>query len=209
MKLASLISSGIDSPVATFLLSKKTEEIILIHGDNRPFTDNQEIRNFIEIGKYLKNKSSTVRRAYIVPYGEVISNFKNNCDQHLTCVFCKRILLRMGERIANNVKADGIIMGDSLGQVASQTIQNIKVIDQAVKIPVIRPLIGFDKEEIVHIAEDIGTYNLSIAKSKNCNAVPDKPATRAKLDKILLEEQKINIQELTIKAVEKAELIQL
>lgn len=207
MKLVSLISSGIDSPVATYLLSKKVEEIILVHGDNRPYTDDQEIYNFIKIAKHLKEKTSSVKKAYIVPYGESLRIFKEHCHQPLTCVFCKRILLRIAEKIANREKAGGIVMGDSLGQVASQTLQNISVIDQSIHLPVFRPIIGFDKEEIVQIAKEIETYNLSIAKSSDCNAVPDKPATRAKLESIILEEQKIDIQGQIQKAVEKAELI--
>lgn len=209
MKLVSLISSGIDSPVATYLISKKVDEIILVHGDNRPFTDDLEIHNFINIAKYLKEKTSSVKKAYIVPYGESLSVFKQNCHQHLTCVFCKRMLLRIAEEIANREKASGIIMGDSLGQVASQTLQNIRVIEQSIQMPILRPIIGYDKEETVKIAKEIGTYDLSIAKSSGCNAVPTKPATRAKLESIVIEEQKIGIQEQVKKAVEKAELIKL
>ena len=102
-----------------------------------------------------------------------------------TCIFCKRMLLRYAEKIAEKQEADAIVMGDSLGQVASQTLHNINVINSAVKIPIIRPLIGYDKEDIVKIAKEIGTYDLSILPSDPCKEVPNKPATQAKLDKIL------------------------
>ena len=101
MKLVSLISSGIDSPVATYLFSEKVDEIILVHGDNRPYTDDQEIKNFIDIAKHLKEKTSSIKKAFIVPYGESLSVFKEHCYQPLTCVFCKRMLLRIAEKIAN------------------------------------------------------------------------------------------------------------
>ena len=209
MKFVSLISSGIDSPVATYLLSKKSEEMILIHGDIRPFTDDREIGNFTRLTNHLKKISSSSIKAYITIHGESLKAFKQNCNNRYTCIFCKRMLLRYAEKIAEKEGADAIIMGDSLGQVASQTLRNIKVIDQSVKIPILRPLIGFDKEDIVRIAKEIGTYDLSILPSNPCSAVPNKPVTQAKLDKILDEESKINIENLVKKAVETSQLISL
>ncbi len=100
-------------------------------------------------------------------------------------------------------------MGDSLGQVASQTLQNIKVIDQAIKIPVLRPLIGFDKQDIVKIAKEIGTYDFSILPSNGCNAVPIKPVTRAKFSQILEEENKMDVIKLIEKIVKKSSQISI
>jgi len=207
MKLVSLISSGIDSPVATYLLSKKAEKIILVHADIRPLTDDKEIENFIKLAKFLKKHISCSMKIYLVPHGDCLSMFKQNCKARFTCVFCKRMLLRYAEKIAEKEDADAIIMGDSLGQVASQTLQNICTIEQAIKIPVLRPLIGFDKEDIVKIAKEIGTYDLSILPSDGCSAVPNKPATHAKIDDILAEEKKINVNALVKRAVNKSELI--
>lgn len=209
MKFVSLISSGIDSPVATYLLSKKSEEMILIHGDIRPFTDDREIENFTRLTNHLKKISSSSIKGYITIHGESLKAFKQNCNNRYTCIFCKRMLLRYAEKIAEKEGADAIIMGDSLGQVASQTLRNIKVIDQSVKIPILRPLIGFDKEDIIRIAKEIGTYDFSILLSNPCSAVPNKPVTQAKLDKILDEESKINIENLVKKAVETSQLISL
>ena len=122
MKFASLISSGIDSPVSTYLLSKKAEEMILVHADGRPFTDNREINNFILIAKHIKKKVTCEIKSYVVPHGETLYSYKQNCDDRFTCVFCKRMLLRYAEKIALRKEAEAIIMGDSLGQVASQTL---------------------------------------------------------------------------------------
>jgi thiamine biosynthesis protein ThiI len=209
MKLVSLISSGIDSPVATYLISKKAEEIILVHGDIRPFTDNKEIKNFTRLADHLKKRTKSHMKAYLVPHGENLSNFKEKCKDRFTCVFCKRMLLKYAEKIAKKEGADAIVMGDSLGQVASQTLQNLRAINQAVNIPVLRPLIGFDKQDIVDIAKEIGTYDLSILPSQSCTAVPNKPATMAKLEHVLEEEKKLNIKSIVEKAVNESTLINI
>ena len=209
MKFVSLISSGIDSPVATYLLSKKAEEIILIHVDNRPYTDDREIENFIKLAKHLKKLISCSLKVYLVPHGNSLSMYKQNCNNKFTCVFCKRMMLRYAEKIAEKEEAKAIIMGDSLGQVASQTLQNIRTIDKVIKMPVLRPLIGLDKEDIVKISKEIGTYNLSILPSDGCSAVPNKPATKAKLDTILDEENIIDIKKLVNKAIKESKIISI
>jgi thiamine biosynthesis protein ThiI len=206
MKLVSLISTGIDSPVATYLISKYSKEIILVHGDIKPFTDNQEIKNFLILAKYLKKISKAKISIYIVPHGFSLLNYKLTCNNRYTCIFCKRMLLRYAEKIAENTSAGAIIMGDSLGQVASQTLKNIKTIEESIKTPILRPLIGLDKNEIVKIAKEIGTYDISILPTTSCKAVPDKPVTQCKLEKILLEEMKIDYTNLVIEAVKKSQL---
>lgn len=196
MKFVALMSSGIDSPVAIFLLSKKVDEIILLHADNRPFTDNSEIEKFITLAKHLKKLVPSKITVLLIPHGKMLNNYKIHCDNKFTCVVCKRMMLRYAEAIANKEHADAIVMGDSLGQVASQTLQNLRVVEQAVSIPILRPLIGFDKEDTIQIAKEIGTFQLSIAPAEGCKAVPIKPSTQARIEQILIEEQKINIDEL-------------
>ena len=209
MKLVSLISSGIDSPVATYLLSKKADEIILVHGDIKPFTDDREIENFTNLARHLNKIIKCPMKAYVILHGDSLSTFKQNCNNKFTCVFCKRTLLRYAEKISENEGADAIIMGDSLGQVASQTLQNIRVIDKAVKIPILRPLIGLDKEDVVNIAKEIGTYELSILPTNGCSAVPYKPSTMAKLEKILEEEGKINVNNLVKNAIDSVNILEI
>ncbi|RLI64926.1 MAG: hypothetical protein DRO67_03435 [Candidatus Asgardarchaeum californiense] len=209
MKFVSLISSGIDSPVATYLLSKKTDEIILVHADNRPFTDDREIEKFISISKHIKKQSSSKISCLLIAHGPSLESYINNCQNRFTCVFCKRMLLRYAEKIAKINNAKAIIMGDSLGQVASQTLKNIRTIEQDINMPILRPLIGLDKEDVIKIAKKIGTFDLSIEKSDGCSAVPIKPSTQAKLDQILFEEEKININKLVNDAVDNATSISL
>lgn len=206
MKLVSLISSGIDSPVATYLMSKSSEELILVHGDIRPFTDYQEIENFFKLAIHLKKISKCKIVIYLIPHGPSLLTFKNICNKRYTCIFCKRMLLRYAEKIAEKESASAIIMGDSLGQVASQTLKNIKIIELSIKIPILRPLIGFDKEDIVKIAKNIGTYDLSILPSTGCKAVPFNPVTQAKIEKILEEEKNLSYITLVNEAVEKSQI---
>ena len=207
MKVISLVSSGIDSPVATYLFSKSGVEIILMHGDNRPFTDDNEIEKFTRIVQLLKEKIPQLKKAYVIPHGHTLSTYKKECNHKFTCIICKRMLVRYAQKLAQQENADAIVMGDSLGQVASQTLQNIRVVEDAVRLPILRPLIGMDKNEIIQIAKHIGTYELSILPTQGCQAVPNKPSTRASLAQILEEEQKIDIKTLVNDAVKKAQLL--
>ncbi|KYK22468.1 hypothetical protein AYK25_07280 [Thermoplasmatales archaeon SM1-50] len=207
MKLISLVSSGIDSPVATYLLSKYADEIILLHVDNRPFTDDREIEKFVTLTKYLKIFIPSKLTAVLIPHGKTLQTYKIRCDNKYTCVICKRMMLRYAEAIAKKENAGAIIMGDTLGQVASQTLRNIRVVEQAIKLPVLRPLIGFDKEDTIQFAKKIGTFEISIAPAGACEAVPVKPSTQAHLERIHIEEQKINVEELIWYAITHVETI--
>lgn len=207
MKYLSLLSSGIDSPVSTYLFSKKATEIIVLHFDITPFSIEKENKDFVNIVKHLKKICDCEIKTMIVPHGKTLKTYIENCNQRYTCVFCKRMMLRVAEKIAekNNIKA--IITGDNLGQVASQTLKNIYVIDKATYLPILRPLIGYDKEEIITIAKEKGTYELSINKSSKCSAVPNKPATQAKLENIIKEEEKVDINKLVEDCINNSNLV--
>lgn len=207
MKLVGLMSSGIDSPVACYLMSRNVEEIIIIHGDLSPYSDKGELEIFLEIVKHLNKILTCPIKVYIIPHGKSIEEYKKNCNNKYTCIFCKRMLLRYAGQIANKENAKAIFTGDSLGQVASQTLQNIQVVDQAVKIPILRPLIGYDKEEIIQIAKKIETYNLSIKSLDRCKAVPAKPSTKAKLEQILEQEKKLDITNLVVKTINVTKIV--
>lgn len=202
MNCVSLISSGIDSPVATYLIGKYVDSLLLLHVDNRPYTDEQEITNFIALANHLKTKISKDISLYLVSHGNALRMYQKVADPHFTCVFCKRMMVRYAQAVAQKQGADAIVMGDSLGQVASQTLQNIRVIDEAVQIPILRPLLGFDKQEVVRIAKQIGTYELSIQPSLGCTAVPSKPSTKATIERMHAEESKIDVSGLLADALE-------
>ena len=118
-------------------------------------------------------------------------------------------MLRLAEQLAKKEKADFIVTGESLGQVASQTLKNMKVTDAAVKMTVARPLLGFDKEETIRIARDIGTYDISIKIVCECGFWPSNPSTQAKLEKVEIEEQKLNTSSMLNKALDDVEMIKL
>jgi len=209
MKLVALVSSGIDSPVATYLLSRYAEEMILLHANNQPFTDDREIKKFITLATFLKTILPCKVEAYLVPHGKALETYKQHSDPKFTCIFCKRMMVRYAEALAHKEHAEAIVMGDSLGQVASQTLQNLRVVDEAVHIPILRPLIGYDKNDTIEIAKKIGTYDLSIAPADGCDAVPMKPSTRAQIATIAHEERHLHVENLVQDAVSHAVVVNL
>jgi len=209
MKAVSLLSSGIDSPVATYIMGQQLDRILLLHAENQPYSDAKARETFIHLSHHLHKIIKKEISAYIIAHGPTLSYILQHCDKKYTCILCKRMLLRYAETLAKKHQASMIILGDSLGQVASQTLQNIKVIETAATLPIIRPLIGFDKEEIIKIAREIGTYELSIRSKGDCRAVPSVPSTQAQELKILQEEQQMNISELIDQAFTTLQLVPL
>jgi tRNA uracil 4-sulfurtransferase len=208
MKAIALLSSGIDSPVSIYILSSYMDEIVFMHADGRPYTDNKEIENFKVLANHLRKKVSCKTKTCMVPHGKSIESYKNSKSHpRYCCVFCKRMMVRYANSLANHIGAEVIIMGDSLGQVASQTLANIQVVDSVSVIPILRPLIGFDKEEIVQISKDIGTYDLSIKETIGCTAVPEKPATKSDVSTLEANEKNIHINDLIQYAISNIDYI--
>ena len=193
-KIISLFSGGIDSPVATWLMMKRGCKVIPIHFDIRPFTSDKAVERAKKVAEVLKEYDPDFELR-IVDHGKFLSEAKKVLRakklESYTCILCKRRMLKVAESIAKEENAKGIVTGDSLGQVASQTLDNLAVIDQACSLPVYRPLIGFDKVEIENIAKRIGTYEYSIIPAE-CKAVPKKPTTKAKLEKVLKVEEELS-----------------
>ncbi len=207
MKLISLISGGIDSPVATYLMMRNGADIVGVYFDIRPFCDEKSLEKATKIVEKLEKIFNKKIKMYSVPHGNNLSVFAESCRKNLECVLCKRMMLRIGEKIAEIEKCDALLTGESLGQVASQTSENIYVISNAVKIPVLRPLIGFDKIEIEKIAKETGLYEISIIPCLPCSAVPKKPSTKAKLENVLNEEERIDINSLVEDSLRNAMVI--
>jgi thiamine biosynthesis protein ThiI len=206
-KLISLISGGIDSPVATYLMIEQKAEVTALYYDNRPFTDEKTKTKVISLVQQLRNVTGQELKLLIVPNGENQKAFARNCDRHVGCILCRRMMLRIGERIAQQIGATGLITGDSLGQVASQTLQNLNVETQAIKIPIIRPLIGLDKLEILEIGNKIGTFDISTQPGLCCTIVPKKPSTNAYLERILKEEAKVDIESMIKDSINRMEIL--
>ncbi|UCE35891.1 MAG: 7-cyano-7-deazaguanine synthase [Thermoplasmata archaeon] len=201
MKLISLISGGIDSPVATQMMLDRGADVVVLHFDNRPFTGEGQINKMKALIAHLEKLNKRDIEAYVVPHKDSHIAFTQNCIRNLHCVLCRRMMLRVAEKLAQKEGAEALLTGESLGQVASQTLRNIKTESEAVNIQILRPLIGMDKLEIEGIAKKIGTYEISILPGMCCEIVPKRPSTYSKLEIILEEEKKVDIQELVDKAI--------
>ncbi len=209
MKLVTLISGGIDSPVATHLMLDKGCDIIAVHMDNTPYIDKKSSEKVKTLLKTIAKKHNTKIKLYIAKHGPTQAEIIKKCDKKLTCILCKRFMYRTAEEIAKKEKAESIITGESMGQVASQTLDNLYVEDSAVKTKILRPLIGLDKTEIIDIAKEIGTYDISILPGECCSLVPKFPETHGKIKEIEIAESKIDVKALVKKSVENAEVFEI
>jgi thiamine biosynthesis protein ThiI len=205
VKVLSLLSGGIDSAVSTYMMIKRGFGLAILHLENSPYSDNRILDKTEILAKLLKGYYGKPLKLYTASHGQNQSEFIEKCDRHLTCLLCKRFMYRIAEQIAVKEDCQAIVTGESIGQVASQTLTNLRAINTAVKIPVLRPLIGLDKQEIMDMAKSIGTYDTSISPGVCCTAVPSKPSTSANLERVIKEEQKLNVDEMirrTLKTVE-------
>jgi thiamine biosynthesis protein ThiI len=191
-----LISGGIDSPVAAYLMGRQGMELVYAHYDNRPFTSDEEIDKAVSLMNKVDEALGTTSKRLLVPHGRSQTEFARCCRRNMECVLCRRMMFRVAERLAEMHGADCIVTGESLGQVASQTLTNINVEERATKLPILRPLIGLDKIEIEKIAKDIGTYDTSIMPGLCCTIAPKKPSTYSRLETALEEEGKVDLERL-------------
>ena len=205
-RAAALISSGIDAPVAAWLMMRRGVVISGVFMDARkwagPATRSLAMDNVRILSTWCPGRAIPLWIVNIEPFFDAMTH---SCDRHYSCLFCKRFMMRVAEGVAEQNRLEGIVSGENLGQVASQTLQNMGVITASVKLPVLRPLLTYDKEEIVAISRKIGTYHESPGDTE-CLVVPKKPATRSVQDLIETEEHKIDMDRLVSEAVLSAEL---
>ncbi|MGN1098389.1 MAG: tRNA uracil 4-sulfurtransferase ThiI, partial [Clostridia bacterium] len=202
-----LLSGGIDSPVAGYMMAKRGVELNAVHFFSPPYTSERAKEKVIELGKILAQYTGRYN-LYIVPFTEQQLAIRDNCpEEHLTLIM-RRMMMTVAERIAKKSGSCALITGESLGQVASQTIHALGVTNNAVEdLPVFRPLIGMDKDEIVTVARKIGTFETSILPYEDCCTVfvPKHPTTKPVLGKILQSQSKIDMEYWVNKAVEETE----
>lgn len=193
-KVIALVSGGIDSPVATFMMMKRGCEVIVLHFNNYPFTSgsNEKVMKIIE---KLEEYSPSKLKYYEADYGEYLKSCIEDAPIRLTCVLCKTGMYRIAEEIAKKEDALAIVDGSSLGQVASQTLPNLLATRYVTKMPVLSPLVGLDKVEIENIGKKIGTFDISILPAPGCTAVPQYPETNADLDKFLEVLEELDFEE--------------
>lgn len=184
-KVIVLLSSGIDSPVAAYMMMKRGCEVVALHCNNDPFSGPKVTENFNLLVDRLNIYAMGVPiEKRIIDYGEYLSVAKEKAPEKMTCVLCKSGMYRIAEKLAVKLGADAIVDGSSVGQVASQTLSNILATRYGVEVPILSPLIGLDKEEITAIAKGIGTFEISKIDDGGCSAVPRYPETHADLERV-------------------------
>ncbi len=202
-KAVSLFSGGIDSPVAAWMMMKRGLDVHPLFMDQTPYVGPsylERVKNaFKAVADYVPVDGY---RLVSAPMGPVMTRILESPEPRYTCIMCKRSMYRIAEAYARKNGLKAIVTGESLGQVASQTMANLYVLDAAVTIPVIRPLIGLDKVEIEDIARDIGTYELTARNVDGCTAVPSNPATRSKTEVITRLEDELGLPSLCMDAAE-------
>ena len=206
-----MISGGIDSPVAGHMIAKRGMRIECLHFHSYPYTNEQAKEKVIDLATILSQYTGCTR-LYTVKVTHIQEEIHEKCKAELMITLLRRFMFRIAERHALHISAQCLITGESLGQVASQTIEGMTSSNSVVqKLPVLRPLVGFDKNEIIDRAVKIGTYETSILPYEDCCTVflPDFPAIRPKLKDILAEEEKLDVEGLIKEAFSSMERIEL
>jgi len=201
-RMVTLLSGGIDSPVASYMIAKRGVRLIPVHFFSHPYTSVQAKEKVVKLAEILTKYCGNLK-VELVPFTKIQEEIREHCPEALITVLMRRFMMRIAERIAKDNGCTALVTGDNLGQVASQTAEALAVAEECVNIPVFRPLIAFDKREIIDIAHEIGTYDTSILPYEDCCTVftPRRPRTKPKLYEILEAEEKLDIASLVEEAV--------
>jgi thiamine biosynthesis protein ThiI len=204
-RVVSLISGGIDSPVAAYRMMQRGCRLIFVHFHSAPYLDRTSQEKARKLVSAL-TRHQFHSRLYLVAFGEIQRQIVAAVDRPLRVVLYRRMMLRIAEAIARTEKAKALVTGESLGQVASQTLENMAVIQQAASLPILRPLVGMDKQEIIDQASRIGTFDISSVPDQDCCQlfVPKHPATKAKTAEVEQAEAGLEVSEMVQSAVEAA-----
>lgn len=203
-----LLSGGIDSPVAGFMMAKRGVQLEAIHFESFPYTSERAKEKVLELAKILTNYTMRLR-VHVVSLTEIQELLRDNCEEEYFTLMLRRYMMAISLKIAHDYDCEAIITGESLGQVASQTMKAINVTNSMTDIPIFRPLIGMDKEEIIKISRSIGTFDTSVLPFEDCCTVftPRHPRTRPELDKVIEQQNRLPFDELVEKAYKTKEII--
>ena len=210
-KALCLLSGGIDSPVAAYMMAKRGLQIDAIHFHSMPYTSEQAKEKVVSLAKIVSAYAGHIK-LHVVPFTEIQENIHKFCPPEYMITIMRRIMMRISERLAMQINAGALVTGESLGQVASQTMQSITVTNKVIeRLPVFRPLIGFDKEEIVKISKHIDAFETSILPYQDCCTIflPKNPVIRPKLELIERAEKALDIEGLIKRAIDNIEVIEV
>jgi len=205
-----LMSGGFDSPVAAFNILRRGVTTRFVHFHSIPYTSKASLEKVANLIKVLKQyKSSGI--LYSVPFADAQKEIVTKCPESLRVILYRRLMLKVARELAKRERSLALVTGDSIGQVASQTLENIFAVSQASEMPIFRPLIGTDKEDIMNTAKKIGTYDISKLDHDDCctRLMPKKPETRAKLPKVLEAEKALDLAKILSEILEKTEKIKI
>lgn len=203
----SLLSGGIDSPVASWMVAKRGMELECIHFHSYPFTSEKSQEKVRDLAQILSKYCGRVR-LHKVNMLEIQKAIGLNCKDEEMTIISRRFMMRIAQQVAESRRCDALVTGESIGQVASQTIQGLTCTNASVSMPVFRPLIAMDKTEIIDIAQKIGTFETSILPEEDCCTVfsPKKPVTKPKLDRIERSENALDVEKLIQDAIDNIEV---
>jgi len=207
-KVLSLISGGIDSPVAVFLMAKRGAENIWLHFHSFPLVSRTSIEKVKELARIFLNYTPHLK-IYFLPFSKIQMEIKSITFPKYRVLLYRRLMLKIAEKIAQKENCQALVTGESLGQVSSQTLPNIKIIESGIKIPILRPLIGFDKEEIINLAKKIRTFSISIKPQEDCCTlfIPKHASAEGNSKEIKKIEKKIDIKKEVEKIIKEAETV--
>ena len=206
----SLLSGGIDSPVSTYMMAKRGLRIIPVHFFSFPYTSELAREKVIDLAKILTGWCGRMF-VEVVPFTHIQEEIREHCPEEYFTLIMRRFMMRIADEIAKSNGCGALVTGESLGQVASQTMEAMHCTGHAADLPVLRPLVGMDKEEVIRIARHIGTFDTSILPYEDCCTVftPRHPATHPKLEKVLEAEAALDVEALVQEALMNREIVKL
>ena len=206
-KACVLISGGIDSPVASYMMAKRGLELTAVHFASPPYTSIRAEEKVVELLQRVAKYSGRMKM-FTVPFTEIQEQIREKCKEDYFTIIMRRFMMEIAEEIARKNGCHALITGESLGQVASQTLNAIECTDNACNMPVFRPLIGMDKEEIISVSRKIDTFDISIQPYEDCCTVftPKHPKTKPVLSEVIAEQNKLDCKGLIQRAVEGVKL---
>lgn len=205
-----LLSGGIDSPVAGYMMAKRGMTINCLHFHSYPFTSKRALNKAVDLGEILSQYTGSMK-IYSVNMAEIYKTINKNCPRNQTTILSRRFMMRIAEKISKKDKYDALITGESLGQVASQTIESMSVIGESTEMLIFKPLVALDKSEIIARAKEMGSYEKSIEPFDDCCSIfaPSNPIIKPRLKYIKNSEENLDIESLVNSAIRNMEIIEV